>query len=118
MDRSAELRGHERIDQRSIALHRAIAEKLRGKPEVLEIAHRNLERWMAVETRSMPYFQAWKQLLARPFAELLPLLTEDSEAMRALRQATPFAGVLTPRERWAIYAQFPIERELHDPRRA
>ena len=30
--------------------------------------------------------------------------------MTALRQANPFAGILTPRERWAIYAQFDRER--------
>ena len=111
---SAELRGHERIDQRSIALHRAIAQKLLEKPEFLEVAQGNLERWMAGESRSKPYFESWKRLLARPLAELIPLLTEDSEAMRAMRQTTPFTGVLTPRERWAIYAQFPIERELND----
>ena len=33
-------------------------------------------------------------------------MEEDSEPMRALRQATPFAGILTPTERWAIYDEF------------
>lgn len=115
---STGLRGHERIDQRSIALHRAIAEKLRENPELMQVAQDNLMRWMARETRSMPYFEAWQALLSRPADQLLPLLTEDSECMRAMRQATPFAGVLTPQERWAIYAQFPIERELSDAPRS
>jgi hypothetical protein len=26
--------------------------------------------------------------------------------MTAMRQATPFAGILEPKERWAIYEQF------------
>ncbi len=34
------------------------------------------------------------------------MMDEDSEPMRALRQATPFAGILTPNERWAIYDDF------------
>jgi hypothetical protein len=38
--------------------------------------------------------------------EVLDLLGEESERMTALRQATPFAGVLTPVERWAIYDEF------------
>jgi hypothetical protein len=33
-------------------------------------------------------------------------MVEESEAMTALRQATPFAGILTPAERWAIYDRF------------
>jgi len=37
------------------------------------------------------------------------LLGEESERMTALRQATPFAGVLEPAERWAIYEKFNLE---------
>jgi hypothetical protein len=98
--------GHERIEKRSIALHRAIAEKIRSKPELLEIARDNLARWMQKGGRSQPYWDAWTELLARPLPELLQQLTEDSERMRALRQATPFAGVLSPSERWAVYDLF------------
>jgi hypothetical protein len=42
--------------------------------------------------------------------EILDLLGEESERMTALRQATPFASVLTPVERWAIYDEFALER--------
>ncbi|HME10015.1 MAG TPA: hypothetical protein VKG25_23355 [Bryobacteraceae bacterium] len=106
--------GHERIDQRSIALHRAIAEKIEADPTLLSIARDNLDRWaLAAQIplndagRSRPYADAWREILDRPLPELLHLLTEDSERMRALRQATPFAGVLNPAERWAIYELFP-----------
>jgi len=98
--------GHERIDQRSIALHRAIAEKLAANPELLQIAHDNLIRLTQKGGRSQPYWDAWSELIARPLPELLQQLTEDNERMRALRQATPFAGVLNPSERWAIYDRF------------
>ena len=98
--------GHERIDQRSIALHRAIAEKLASNPELLQIARDNLIRLTQKGGRSQPYWDAWSELIARPLPELLQQLTEDSERMRALRQATPFAGVLSPSERWAIYDRF------------
>jgi hypothetical protein len=33
-------------------------------------------------------------------------MLEETEHMTAMRQATPFAGVLTPKERWAIYEEF------------
>ena len=98
--------GHERIDRRSIALHAAIAAKLRARPELLQIAFDNLDRWAPNASHAKPYFDKWRELLARPLDELLPLLTEDTERMRALRQANPFAGILTPAERWSIYAEF------------
>jgi hypothetical protein len=98
--------GHGRIDLRSLALHRAIAEKIRANPALLEVARDNLDRWSQTNSRSQPYWDQWRELLALPLAELLTLLVDESERMTALRQATPFAGVLEPAERWAIYARF------------
>jgi hypothetical protein len=103
---SAPLRGHQRIDQRSLALHRAIAEKLRRDPALIAVALDNLERWSQSAGRSQPYWDEWRSILARPLPEVLRLLEEESEHMTAMRQATPFAGVLEPAERWAIYAEF------------
>jgi hypothetical protein len=103
---SVPLRGHQRIDRRSLELHRAIAAKLRAHPELLGIARDNLARWTAAESRSQPYWDAWRDILDRPLEEVLGLLEEESERMTALRQATPFAGVLEPKERWAVYARF------------
>jgi hypothetical protein len=100
------LKGHHRIDQRSLALHRAIAEKLRANPDLLEIARDNLDRWSQANGRSQPYWDAWREILTRPLGEILELLVEDTERMTAMRQATPFAGVLDPSERWAIYEAF------------
>lgn len=101
------LGGHQRIDQRSIALHRAIADKLRADPSLLAVAQDNLERWSRENSRSQPYWDAWREILSRPLDEVLALMVEESERMAAMRQANPFAGILTPRERWAIYDQFP-----------
>jgi hypothetical protein len=103
------LRGHERIDRRSIALHCAIAEKLRANPALLEIAHENLARWSPQAGRSGHYLDAWREILARPLDEILTLMVQDTERMRAMRQNNPFAGVLDARERWAIYDRFPLE---------
>jgi hypothetical protein len=38
----------------------------------------------------------------------LALMVEESEKMTAMRQANPFAGILTHRERWAIYDRFSL----------
>jgi hypothetical protein len=103
---SAPLQGHRRLDRRSLELHRAIAAKLQARPALLEVALDNLERWSASAGRSQPYWEAWREILSRPLPEVLALLEEESERMDALRQATPFAGVLEPAERWAVYSRF------------
>ena len=61
--------------------------------------------------RSQFYFDEWRKLLNGPLDMLLSAIVEESEWMTAMRQASPFAGVLSPQERWAIYEQF-------DPRHA
>ena len=91
-------------------MHRAIAQKLRANPALLEIARDNLDRWSAAKGRSQPYWDAWREILSRPLEEILAVMVEDNERMTAMRQATPFAGVLDPRERWAIYEQFESSR--------
>jgi hypothetical protein len=102
--------GHQRIDWRSLAAHRAIAGRLRGHSELLAIARENRDRWSRQNGRSQPYWDRWRELLDVPLEDLLQLLVEDSEAMTALRQATPFAGVLSPAQRWAVYAEFAAGR--------
>lgn len=104
------LQGHKRIDGRSLALHRAMAAKLSADPSLLAIALDNIERWSRMGSRSQPYWDAWREILNRPLPEILQLMVEDSERMTAMRQATPFAGVLEPAERWAIYDEFALDR--------
>ena len=87
-------------------MHRAIAQKLRLSPALMAIARDNLRRWRENAGRAEPYLAAWAELLEKPADELLELLQQDSEQMRAMRQASPFAGVLTPKERWKIYDTF------------
>lgn len=101
-----ELQGHARIDARSLALHRAVAEKLRANPGLLDIARDNLKRWMAQGGPTLPYWQRWLEILDWPLEELTAKILEESEDMTAMRQSAPFAGVLLPRERWAIYEEF------------
>ena len=89
---NAPLSGHQRIDRRSLALHRAIGEKLRRDPSLIRIAFENLDRWSKDAGRSQPYWEEWRKILAKPLPEILTLLEDESEHMTAMRQATPFAG--------------------------
>lgn len=106
VDMEAAVSGHQRLDLRSLELHRAIAAKLRQQPGLLSIARDNLARWASSAGRSQPYLDIWQKLIDGPFEELLAIMISDEERVIALRQASPFAGILKPAERWAIYRRF------------
>jgi type II secretory pathway component PulL len=95
------VRSHEWIDRRSLALHDAVAAKLEAHPELIRVARENLERWLRIhETAAL---LEWRRLLdGTSMPELLALLRSPAEDAARLRQSSPFAGVLTPRERQAI----------------
>ena len=94
---------HRQVELRTLAMHREIARKFAADPEsVLAIARANLDRWKPTAGRSAPYHEEWRRLLLLDLPQLARRIQEDSEEMTALRQSNPFAGVLTPRERWRI----------------
>lgn len=104
------MNGHQRIEEQSIWLHRAVADKLRQDTALLAKARRRVEGWLADGSVHPRYAAAWQDVLALSFEEILERLTEGSETMRALRQCSPFAGALTPQERWDVLRRF---RETH-----
>jgi hypothetical protein len=98
---------HRQIEARSLALHAAIVRKIERDPSLLEVAHRNLNRWRAQSSGESPAWVAeWRELLRRPWLELAAILTELSEYGARVRQSSPFAGVLTEAERVRVYEAF------------
>lgn len=95
------MRSHEWIDQRSLALHEAVAAKLEADPALLDVARANLQRWLCATPR--PAVIEWLQLLdVTPLPQLLRLLRSTGDHAARLRQSSPFAGLLTPEERQSI----------------
>jgi hypothetical protein len=80
------------------------------QPGLLEIARKNLDRWQDQAGRSRPYLEEWRRILNLPQEEMLSLMGQDDARMTELRQSSPFAGILEPAERWAIYARFESAR--------
>jgi hypothetical protein len=83
-----------------------VAEKLGQQPELLGTIFTNLDRMRTLGEHARPYVEAWQRILDLPLEELSKKLAEDSEEMAQLRQSSPCAGVLSPRERWKIYEAF------------
>lgn len=100
---------HQEIDQRSMALHRLIAEKIRQDPALFENMKRTLARWRKIVCAdSQSDLEEWEQIVNQGTDACLAVVaTENSERANAKRQASPFCGILTNEERW----QFLLEQE-------
>lgn len=95
------MRSHRWIDERSLALHSAVAAKLEAEPELLDVARQNLQRWLSA--RPAAALLEWQALLDRtPLSEVIDLLRSATADAARLRQSSPFAGVLSPSERQSI----------------
>ena len=103
------MRSHQWIDERSLALHAAVAAKLEAQPELLDVARQNLDRWLS--TRPVAALREWQAILDRaPLPEVIGLLRTRSEDAARLRQSSPFAGVLSQSERQSILDTYESRR--------
>ena len=98
---------HRLLEARSLAMHAVIARKIERDPTLLAIAHRNLQRWRIRGKDAPPaWLEEWQEVLKQPWQHIAALITEPSENGARLRQSSPFAGILTSKERWRIYEAF------------
>jgi hypothetical protein len=97
---------HRKNELRSLELHRAITRRLVECPKaVARVAEENLERYRR-DVHVLPYVAEWDRLVHGPVQDLVRVMTEDSEYAAAPRQTSPFAGVLSSKERWRVYERF------------
>lgn len=96
---------HALAERRSLRYHRAIAERIGADAGLLQRARERVETWLRERTVAEHYAAGWREILSRTEPEIRAFLVEDSERARAFRQVSPFAGALTPRERWRLWAE-------------
>ena len=102
---------HRLAEARSLAYHRAVAEMLPARPELLDRARERAASWSRSEARSAGLARRWLDILARPLPEIRAFLVDTGEEAAELRQATPFAGAIEPKERWRIWREVREEWE-------
>jgi hypothetical protein len=85
------VRSHQWIDERSLALHTAVAAKLEAQPELLDVARQNLRRWLSA--RPVAALLEWQDVLDRAsLSGVTGILRSASADAARLRQSSPFAG--------------------------
>lgn len=98
---------HQWIDLVDLAVHRAIARKIRREPKLYHRARRTLARWERVKRACPPPLREWKQILRdNDMNTVLRILTRSDEEGNRLRSIAPFCGILTECEREAIWARY------------
>ena len=94
---------HGRLDERSLALHRLVAEKVLANPALIDKARGNVRRWQESHGSPSLALAEWEQILTGTPDQVARFLAERSEKATRLRQSSPFTGILTEPERLAIY---------------
>lgn len=97
--------------ERSVALHTAVAERIRHDPEIVSRARRRVREWLRDGSVARVYAEAWAVPLEGPEGELTRALTARGERFDDLRQVSPFAGVLDAKERWRILKALESEQK-------
>jgi len=100
-----------RSDERSMALHREIARKLKTDPSLWDISKRNIARWKSRRGSLIPAVREWERILnISTREEVLSILESDSEESVRLRSSSPFTGILNDGERKRIFESYRIKR--------
>ena len=100
------VRTHQEIDERSLALARAVVARIDGDPqrEGLRLARDTCARWF--RQNPAPAIAEWLAILQEDWERVRLVLLDETENGQRLRQSNPFCGVLTRSERWEIYRRF------------
>lgn len=96
-----------REDRRSLAYHHAVAVALRRDPvSAIKRAKRILAKMSKDHRGVKPLFDLWRVWLDLPVEEMISRILDPGMAAREMRQVTPFAGLLGPKERVQILKRF------------
>jgi hypothetical protein len=96
---------HRLSEERSIAYHSAIAERLRDQPEILANARQRVQSWLTASPEPPFYARKWAEILAGDESSIATFMVDRSELAYELRSSSPFAGALKPQERWKIWRE-------------
>ena len=90
------------LDRRSQALKKLVAATLREHPERLAMGRENMDRWREEDGswgRHTCYMLIWERAINEGVEACCQILEDTSEETQPLRQAAPFAGVVSEQAR-------------------
>ncbi|MBU2741455.1 hypothetical protein [Acidithiobacillus albertensis] len=111
-----------RADAKSLALYQAIRQKLEDSPNPVVHLQNALDwvRKQAVSMPEVPYLEDWEERLQAAISsekaqrELLEWMTSTDDYAITMRSCSPFAQVLTTKERTDVLIRFARECQEND----
>jgi len=99
---------HQRLEERSLAMHRYAAAKIRANPGLFSEITVILANWRPkMSVNSLPYLEKWQALYDAGIEACLAVALEDSEFGREMRQSSPISCLLTDEERQTFLDHWP-----------
>ncbi len=96
-----------RADRRILAYHESIVTKLRDDPEAVRTrARANLERLKHEHPHARELLEQWSVWLDLPLEDLSSEVLHKGELGCAMRQVSPFSGLLSAAERTLVIKRF------------
>lgn len=86
----------------SLALHRAVAHRLRSNPRLIQKAKSNLNNWLSSNQAVSAWLEWWEILETSSVEKILKIITAETEEGQRLRSSSPFVGLITAEERRQI----------------
>ena len=90
-------RSHRDAELQGLAYHRLVAERLDA--HTVERARRQLRHWQEIGLIDKRWASEWERVLSGSLETIRGTISADSADASALRQTSPFTGVLTEQER-------------------
>lgn len=97
---------YQKSDYRSLELHRLAASKIKEKPELINKAIENIERWKSQNSFAQPYLDEWMAHINEGIQSLIKFMESESDVAARLRSSSPFVGIIKPEERTKIFKEF------------
>ena len=104
---------HRLAEERSLAYHAMVGERLLVDDAVMARARARVEQWASEGSVHPRWVEGWRRVLALAPADLVRALNERSDDANALRQVTPFAGAIDARTRWQLWRD--VRQRLNAP---
>ena len=91
-------------DVRSLALHRLAIKRIRQQPELLQMAHEIVTRWLhTVSPSSQAYLETWQYLIEQDVDVLEEVACQNDERSTALRQSSHIPCTLPVKREAGIF---------------
>jgi hypothetical protein len=96
------MKTHHQVDQRSLALAKAVVDKLDATDVQAGIRQARAvnQRWRRQGASRL--HEEWADILRGDWPQIRNALLDESERGIQLRQNNPFCGILAHRERWTL----------------